>query len=138
EKQVDVIVSGIFARWSKAGFLSGANAPPHRSSLNSDPDRGAADYRIFCEACHGPNGHGGSKASSIVDPAFLALITDQGLRTTVIAGRPDLGAPDLRLNVPGRAMTNQEVTDIVAWLSQQRPVSRGQSSVSNKESANGR
>ena len=34
---------------------------------------------------------------------FLALVSDQGLRTIVIAGRPELGAPDWRGNVPGKA-----------------------------------
>ena len=37
---------------------------------------------------------------------FLALVSDQNLRTTVIAGRPDLGHPDWQHCVPGRAMTD--------------------------------
>jgi hypothetical protein len=56
-----------------------------------------------------------------VDGSYLALVSDQGLRTTVIAGRPDLGAPDWRGNVRGSAMTSQDVSDVVAWLSAQRP-----------------
>jgi hypothetical protein len=51
------------------------------------------------------------------------LISDQGLRTIVITGRPDFGAPDWRGNVPGRPMTDQEISDVVAWLSSQRPLS---------------
>jgi cytochrome c oxidase cbb3-type subunit III len=49
------------------------------------------------------------------------LISDQGLRTLVITGRPDFGAPDWRGNVPGRPMTDPEISDVVAWLSSQRP-----------------
>ena len=49
------------------------------------------------------------------------LISNQGLRTTVIVGRPDLGAPDWRGNVPGRPMTAAEVSDVVAWLVAKRP-----------------
>ena len=43
------------------------------------------------------------RRSSIVDGSYLALVSDQGLRTTVIAGRPDLGQPDWRGDVAGRA-----------------------------------
>ena len=68
----------------------------------------------------------GARASSIVDGSYLALVSDQGLRTTVIAGRPELGAPDWRGNVPGRTMTSQDISDVVAWLSAQRPPFPGQ------------
>jgi cytochrome c oxidase cbb3-type subunit 3 len=120
-KQIDVIASGIRSRWSKPGFLGGVKAPAYTSTLRGDADRGAVVYKIFCESCHGPNGRGGPQGSSIVDPAFLSLKSDQGLRTVVIVGRPDLGAPDWRTNVPDRAMSDQEVTDVVTWLSRQRP-----------------
>jgi mono/diheme cytochrome c family protein len=76
-------------------------------------------FATYCASCHGAGGRGG-RASSIVDGSYLALVSDQGLRTTVIAGRPELGAPDWRGNVPGRPMTPQEITDVVAWLSAQR------------------
>jgi hypothetical protein len=56
-----------------------------------------------------------------VDESFLNLVSDQYLRTIVIVGRPELGAPDWRGNVPGKPMSQQEVSDVVAWLSAQRP-----------------
>jgi hypothetical protein len=56
-----------------------------------------------------------------VDGSYLSLVSDQGLRTTVIAGRPDLGAPDWRGNVPGHPMSPGEVSDVVAWLAAKRP-----------------
>jgi cytochrome c oxidase cbb3-type subunit III len=136
EKQIDVIASGVRSRWSKTGLLDGTNAPGYSSTLSGDADRGAAAYKIFCESCHGPNGHGGPRGSSIVDPAFLTLTSNQGLRTIVIVGRPDLGAPDWRTNVPDRAMSDQEVTDIVAWLSRQRPENMTRSNATNRESPN--
>jgi cytochrome c oxidase cbb3-type subunit 3 len=138
DKQIDVISTGIRARWSKPGLLDGVNVPAYTSTLSGDADRGAAEYRTFCESCHGTGGRGGPKGSSIVDPAFLSLMSDQGLRTIVIAGRPDLGAPDWRGNVPGRAMSDQEVTDIVAWLSRQRLEIMTQSNANDKESRNAR
>jgi cytochrome c oxidase cbb3-type subunit III len=121
DKQIDVLAAGIRSHWSKPGLLSGVKTPAYISTLSGDADRGAAEYKTFCESCHGPAGRGGPKGSSIVDPAFLALKSDQGLRTIIIAGRPDLGGPDWRGNVPDRAMSDQEITDVVAWLSRQRP-----------------
>jgi cytochrome c oxidase cbb3-type subunit 3 len=136
EKQIDVIASGIRSRWGKTGLPDGVKAPAYIGTLTDDADRGAAAYKVFCESCHGPNGRGGLKGSSIVDPAFLTLTSNQGLRTMVIVGRPDFGAPDWRTNVPGRAMSDQEVTDIVAWMSRQRPENMTHSNASDRESSN--
>jgi len=136
DKQVDVISSGIRTRWNKPGLLDGVKVPTYVSPLSGDADRGASDYKTFCESCHGPGGRGGPKGSSIVEPAFLSLRSDQGLRTIVIVGRPDLGAPDWRTNVPDRAMSDQEVTDIVAWLSRQRPQNTTRLNATNRESSN--
>ena len=62
-----------------------------------------------------------ARASSIVDGSYLALVSDQNLRTTVIAGRPEMGAPDWRGDVPGKPMSPEDVSDVVAWLAAQRP-----------------
>ena len=53
-------------------------------------------------------------------------MSDQGLRTIVIVGRPELGAPDWRGDVPGKPMSPQDVSDVVAWLAAQRPSFAGQ------------
>jgi len=126
EKQVDVIVRGIRERWSKPDVLSGANPPPYSSTSPGDSSRGSQVYATFCSSCHGGAGRGGPKASSIVDGSFLALLNDQELRTIVIVGRPDLGAPDWRNNVPGNPMSAQDVSDVVAWLASQRSAFPGQ------------
>lgn len=126
EKQVDVIVSGIRDRWSKPDALRGSNPPPYSASTAGDTSRGTEVYATYCASCHGPKGEGGEKASSIVNGSFLALLTDQELRTIVIVGRPDLGAPDWRNNVPGRPMSAQDVSDVVAWLASLRPKYAGQ------------
>jgi mono/diheme cytochrome c family protein len=121
DNQVDIIVRGIRARYSKADALAGVTPPPYVATQPGDATRGASVYETFCSSCHGRAGKGGTKASSIVDGSFLALLTDQELRTLVIVGRPDLGAPDWRDNVPGKPMSSQEISDVVAWLSAQRP-----------------
>ncbi len=126
EKQIDVLVRGIRDRWSKPNVLSGTNPPPYSSTTPGDASRGSQVYATFCSACHGADGRGGPKGSSIVDGSFLALLNDQQLRTIVIVGRPDLGAPDWRNNVPGTPMSAQDVSDVVAWLASQRSQFPGQ------------
>jgi mono/diheme cytochrome c family protein len=125
EKQIDVLVQGIRS-WAKPDAFRDTPLPPYSVQVPGNPQRGAEAYRIYCSSCHGRDGRGGSKASSIVDGSYLALTSDQQLRTVVIAGRPELGAPDWRGNVEGRPMSEQEITDVVAWLSSQRPKFPGQ------------
>jgi cytochrome c oxidase cbb3-type subunit III len=126
EKQIDLIVRGIRERWSQPNILSGTNPPPYSSTSPGDSSHGAQVYVTFCSSCHGVAGRGGTKASSIVDGSFLALLNDQELRTIVIVGRPDLGVPDWRNNVPGTPMSAQDVSDVVAWLASQRSQFPGQ------------
>ena len=126
DAQIDVITKEIRSRWSKQGVLDTATGPSYAPKSAGDTQRGEAAYKTYCESCHGPGGKGGSKGSAITDDSFLALVSDQGLRTIVIAGRPDLGAPDWRGNVPGRPMSDQEITDVVAWLASRRVQNPGQ------------
>jgi cytochrome c oxidase cbb3-type subunit 3 len=126
DKQIEVIVGGIRGRWAKLDVLRGANPPPYSSSEPGDASRGMLVYTQYCSACHGAGGRGGQKASSIVDGSFLALLNDQELRTIVIVGRPELGAPDWRGNVPGKPMSSQDASDVVAWLAAQRAKFPGQ------------
>ena len=121
DNQVDIIARGIRARYSNP--MRSRASPPHRMPPTEpgDAKRGASVYETFCSSCHGADGKGGAKASSIVDGTFLALLTDQELRTLVIVGRPDLGAPDWRNNVPGKPMSSADISDVVAWLAAQRP-----------------
>ena len=126
EVQIDVITKEIRSRWSKQGILETVPAPSYAPKSAGDAQRGEVAYKTYCESCHGPGGGGGRKASAITDDSFLALVSDQELRTIVIAGRPELGAPDWRGNVPGKPMSDQEVTDVVAWLASRRVQNPGQ------------
>jgi cytochrome c oxidase cbb3-type subunit III len=124
--QIDVLTKDIRSRWSKQGILDTAAAPSYAPKSAGNAQRGEVAYKTYCESCHGPGGGGGAKGSAITNDSFLALISDQGLRTIVIAGRPELGAPDWRGDVPGRPMSDQEITDIVAWLASRRVQNPGQ------------
>ena len=70
------------------------------------------------------------KLGSIVEPSYLAIISDQNLRSVTIAGRPDEAMPDWRGDVsppmPAQAMTDQQVTDILTWLASKRVANPGQ------------
>lgn len=119
DKQIDSIVTGIRS-WAKPDQVGDTSIPPYVAEAAGDPTNGTAVYATFCSSCHGPDGRGG-KASSIVDGSYLSLVSDQQLRTIVIVGRPELGAPDWRNNVPGQPMSPREISDVVAWLAGQRP-----------------
>jgi len=125
DEQINVITSGMFSRWERKGILDGTNPPSYSAKTTGDVARGEIAFKTYCASCHGSEGHG-SKASAISNDSFLALVSDQGLRTIVITGRPDLGAPDWRGNVPGKPMSDQEITDVVAWLASRRVQSPGQ------------
>ena len=120
DEQINSIIRGIRERWGNSSTLAGVAAPPY-AAPPGNPQHGEAVYATFCEPCHGRDQKGGPKAGSVTNPSYLSLISDQGIRTIVITGRPDFGAPDWRGNVAGRPMSNQEISDVVAWLSLHRP-----------------
>jgi cytochrome c oxidase cbb3-type subunit III len=120
DQQVDAIVGGIRS-WAKPTLFGSEILPPYDAADPGDARHGAEVFATYCSDCHGPDGRGGSKASSIVDGSYLALVSNQNLRTVVIVGRPELGAPDWRNNIPGKPMSSQDITNVVAWLAAQRP-----------------
>jgi cytochrome c oxidase cbb3-type subunit 3 len=126
DEQINVITSGIVLRRGRKGTLGEINPPSYAARMTGDAARGEIVFGTYCASCHGSEGHGGAKASAISNDSFLALVSDQGLRTIVITGRPELGAPDWLENVPGKPMSDQEITDVVAWLASRRVQSPGQ------------
>jgi mono/diheme cytochrome c family protein len=116
--QIDALVRGVREHWSNAEALGGASPPPYAAPLG-DPGRGAGVYAAACASCHGAEGRGGEKGHDIVDPSYLALVSDQALRTAVIAGRTDLGMPDWR-GKHGTPLTSEQVSDVVAWIAAHR------------------
>ncbi len=123
DKQVNAIVQGMRQRWGQPQVLQGVTPPPYTAKSAGNQQQGAVAFGTFCASCHGADGKGTAKVGSIVNPSYLSLISDQGLRTVVIIGRPDFNAPDWRNNVPGQPMSDQQITDVVAWLTAKRPAS---------------
>ena len=106
DKQIDILVEGMRSRWGKAENFKNLALPPYslqdasaKGSGPGDSQRGAAAYQTYCAQCHGKDGSGGPKGGSVINPAYLALVSDQALRTAVIVGRSDLGMPDWRANI---------------------------------------
>jgi mono/diheme cytochrome c family protein len=140
DAQVTALAQGIVQQWGNPDLLAGKNPPPHLATLPGDVDHGRMAYGVFCARCHGATGEGGpadgtpnstkGKLGSIVDPSYLALISDQNLRSVIIAGRPDYAMPDWRTDaaqsMPTKPVTDQQVTDILAWLASKRVANPGQ------------
>jgi cytochrome c oxidase cbb3-type subunit III len=126
EEQINAITSGIFSHWGHKQVLDGANPPSYAAKAAGSVDHGQVAFGTYCASCHGSEGGGTSKGSAITNDSFLGLVSDQGLRTIVIIGRPELGAPDWRDNARGKPMADQEVTDVVAWLASRRAQNPGQ------------
>jgi mono/diheme cytochrome c family protein len=133
--QVTVLAEGITKQWGNGNALAGQELPPYLATLPGSAEHGVQAYGVFCARCHGATGEGGpadgkpsstrGNIGSIVDPSYLAVISDQNLRSITIAGRPDLGMPDWRGDAD-HPMNDQQVTDILAWLASKRVSNPGQ------------
>ena len=122
DEQIDAIVTGIRARWANPRCdRRRPTCRPMRIAVTGRRAAGSGSSsrrtarRVTARAA-GATRRQLDRATA----SYLALVSDQGLRTTVIAGRPDLGAPDWRGNVPGGRWRTQDIADVVAWLAAQR------------------
>lgn len=128
-EQIQVIVDGIYKEWGK-GAPTGTELPKYVANEAGNAEAGAAVFANACASCHGAEGKGGEKAGALNDLAFLGITSDQMIRRVVITGRPDLGMPDFRRASAGpdaKPLTNQEISDVVAYLSSWRAPSTGKS-----------
>lgn len=115
DQQIDAIVAGIRHEWSKPNVLGGATPPPLEQPGGGDEKHGQQVYQARCAMCHG-----GPARQQLTSPVYLSLVSGDALRSIIVAGRPDIGQPDWEHDsAKGAAatpLTNQEVTDIVAFL----------------------
>ena len=118
-QQVDVLIAGMRERWDHKDN-SAADIPPYSSSAAGSVEHGQDILRVSCSSCHQQG------RQKITDESYLALVSDQSLRTIVIAGRPDLGHPDWNKVRPGQPLTDQDVSDVVAYLHSLRSDTPGQ------------
>jgi len=120
DTQVEALVHGMRTSWQKSGALSGQTPPAYQSTTQGDSARGQSVYQTACARCHQ------QPDQKITDPTYLALVSDQALRTIIIAGRPDIGHPNWQGDITGHPLTDQEVADVVAWLASLRSPTPGQ------------
>jgi mono/diheme cytochrome c family protein len=125
DEQIGILVAGMRALWGRSDALGNSTPPPY-AAAPGDVHRGAQAYAARCASCHGASGEGGAHGGSVVDGSYLGLVSDQGLRTAVLVGRPALGMPDWRGDGKGSPMTAEDVADVVAWLVAKRPQFPGQ------------
>src|SRR5260370_4532122 len=90
DTQIDALVQGIRGSWRKQNAFGGETPPPYKATHAGDASKGQAVYAIACARCHGVSAQQLGKAGSILAGSFLALMNEQTLRTTMIAGRPDI------------------------------------------------
>jgi mono/diheme cytochrome c family protein len=136
EPQITLLTQGMIKAWGNASVANGANdqsLPSYASSLHADSAQGQKAFGAHCASCHGADAAGTSTKGapgSLVDPAYLALISDQGLRSILVTGKPDPAKPDQAMpdyrSYPGHALTDQEIIDMVAWLASHRTATPGQ------------
>jgi cytochrome c oxidase cbb3-type subunit III len=125
DAQVDALVAGMRQEWSRRNAFAGATPPPYAETQAGDPNRGQQVYGARCAGCHQ-----NPQKQQITSTNYLSLVSDQALRTIIIAGRSDIGQPDWRLRpVPlpgerpvvydyavGPPLSAGDVDDIVAYL----------------------
>lgn len=115
DQQIDAIIAGMRQEWAKPNVLAGAAPPPLEQPAGGNVQHGQQLYQARCAMCH--TGH---QRQELTSPVYLSLVSDDALRSIIVAGRPDIGQPDWRHDTPKGAaespLTGQEVTDIVAYL----------------------
>jgi cytochrome c oxidase cbb3-type subunit 3/ubiquinol-cytochrome c reductase cytochrome c subunit len=118
DAQIEALADGIVLHWGHPQLLAGQSPPSYAATLHGDAVEGKAAYTAYCSRCHDADAKTHT-AGPITDANYLALISDQGLRTAILSGRPEEGMPDWRGIAP-KPLTDPQVTDIVAWLASLR------------------
>ena len=117
EKQIDILVNGIFDTWGKGSANIQPKPPSYEQPADAgDPVHGKRLFAKDCYMCHGP----GARVGAVTDPAYLALVSNQYIRTSIVVGRSDLGMPNYRYLNLGKPLSDGDVTDLVAYLVSKR------------------
>lgn len=130
DHQVTALVRAMVQNWSRPDALAGQAPPPYAASGQGNAAAGQQGFGMFCASCHGADGNGtklqdGSTTGSLLDSSYLALITDQGLRSIILAGQTN-GSPHNWRSYGPHPMTDADVTNVVAWLGSHRVATPGQ------------
>ncbi|MGB9031897.1 MAG: c-type cytochrome [Acidobacteriaceae bacterium] len=115
DAQINAIIAGMRKEWARQNVFAGAAPPPYAQDQIGDAQRGQQTYQARCASCHEK-----PSRQQVASPAYLSLVSDQALRTIIVAGRADIGQPDWAHDNPrgasGASLSPQNVTDIVTYL----------------------
>jgi cytochrome c oxidase cbb3-type subunit III len=117
DPQVDALIAGMRRAWSQPDVFAQAAAPPYAQTHTGDAHGGEQTFQARCSACHAP------LHQQIISPNYLALVSDQALRSVIIAGRPDIGQPDwshVGSAGKGTPLSAQDVDNLVAYFASLR------------------
>ena len=138
DRQILILAQGMVAAWGRPAEFSGQTLLAYARTSPGDPVQGQESFTTYCASCHGANGMGTpggnsqeprGQRGSLVDPAYLALISNQGLRSLIIAGQPEMGMPgwnSYRMNDQSHTLSESEIANIVAWMASHRTPTPGQ------------
>lgn len=126
DQQINAIVAGMRKEWAKPNAFAGTTPPPYHQPEGGNAQHGQQVYQQRCLSCH--QGNDRQQPNS---PVYLSLVSDDVLRSIIIAGRPDIHQPDFRGSEPAgiagqwpgpqrQPLAPQDVTDIVMYLHAQR------------------
>ncbi|HEV2280171.1 MAG TPA: c-type cytochrome [Acidobacteriaceae bacterium] len=130
DQQINAIIAGMRKEWARPNAFAGATPPPYHQPAGGNAQHGQQLYQQRCSTCH--QGNDRQQPNS---PVYLSLVSDDVLRSIIIAGRPDIGQSDWRMGftrmpwlkgpitlqrMPPNPLSPQDVTDIVAYLHAQR------------------
>jgi mono/diheme cytochrome c family protein len=118
-QQIDILITGMRMRWAPKN-PGKTPMPSYVDETGGNPNHGGEIFRGNCISCHEQG------KQKITDASYLALVSDQSLRTIVIAGRSDLGQPNWRQVRANQPLTDQDVSDVVAYLHSLRIDTPGQ------------
>jgi len=129
DKQIEVLVRGMRQHWASTVPAQLIRMPLYLQPADADADHGKQVFGQYCASCHK------GARQEITSPDYLALMGDQALRTIIVAGRPDIGQPDWEHEAPGRALSDQDVSDVVKYLASLRISTPGQPYPGHREGA---
>ena len=132
DREIDVLVNGIYTNWGGSFDARGNPIPAYAATVESgNAANGKKLFGRSCFMCHGP----GAPVGLITTASYLQLVSNQMLRTSIVVGRPDLGMPNYQHLKLGKALTDSDVDDLVAYLVSLRPGQPPGSSMQTRESS---
>lgn len=119
DQQINALIAGMRKEWAKPNVFAGATPPPYHQPDGGNAQHGQQVYQQRCASCH--QGNDRQQPNS---PVYLSLVSDDVLRSIIIAGRPDVHQPDFQHEsangAQDQSVSSEDVTDIVTYLHAQR------------------